>query len=324
MILPWLLGFQSLIRAPVVWSLFFANLAFYGFTSSSYKSGDASIEELIADSEFLSTQSLVFSQFVERHPAEYSPLINRISEKSKRGSLLARRVLSGLALRDLKFISSGLKIEYSGDAIAIDRWKKKFTDLCRLQKNHPLQEYGIGVGSTVMWKFFTYQFVHGGSFHIIINMFFLLIFGGFVEAVFGHLCFLAVYLLGGVVAALSFMFATGLSMAPLIGASGAINALVGFCAVFFLGKRMQFLYFLLPSYKYYGKTDLPFWIFLLLWVFADVGSAITSVPELGGVAYTAHLGGVGFGVLTGLLLLFWSKSTSHRIFRDASGLHELK
>lgn len=323
MILPWLSGFLEFRKAPVTWLLFLFNMGFYVFLAFQSYSDDKQFDRFVSDTDFLKTQAFVFAQFIERRPAEYPTLLSDIAARAQQGHRVAQHQLSGLALRDARFAEEGPAEAYFGDEVAIADWKDKFESFVDLQKRHPSQVWGVSSGSEVFWKTVTYQFVHGGYFHLVTNMFFLLIFGGFLEVAIGGAAVFFLYLLGGVAAALAFSELTGLSLAPLIGASGAINGLIGFFAVFYLRHRMSFFYFLLPRLGYYGKIELPVWIFLILWVLSDFASVMASVPELGGVAYTAHLGGFAFGLGVGALVFLWRKAASHGVFGNASRLHKM-
>ena len=69
---------------------------------------------------------------------------------------------------------------------------------------------------------FTSMFLHGGLFHLGGNMLYLWIFGDNVEDRFGHGRFLIFYLAAGAAANLAQAMATPTSLAPVLGASGAI------------------------------------------------------------------------------------------------------
>jgi membrane associated rhomboid family serine protease len=133
------------------------------------------------------------------------------------------------------------------------------------------------------------MFLHGSVAHVLFNMWFLWIFGNNVEEAFGVIAYLAMYLLGGVAATLVFVFANPTSTVPLVGASGAIAAVLGVYAVLFPGHRIISLvgWWLVP---------LPAALFLGIWFVAQFG--------LGGtmVAWEAHAGGFVFGVVAALFL----------------------
>ena len=77
---------------------------------------------------------------------------------------------------------------------------------------------------------FSSMFLHGGLLHLIGNMLFLKVFGDNVEDAVGHLRFSAFYLIGGIVAALVQLMIDPSSIVPMIGASGAISAVLAACS----------------------------------------------------------------------------------------------
>jgi membrane associated rhomboid family serine protease len=145
----------------------------------------------------------------------------------------------------------------------------------------------------------TSQFLHGGWLHLLGNMLYLLIFGNNVEDRLGRLKFLLFYLVGGVVAAYGFAFSDPNSRETLIGASGAIAAVLGAYLVMFPKVRVWSLvpfFFLIP-------LRLPAWLvlglwFVLQWAYAS-GAAVSSA---GAVAYLAHVVGFAFGILVALAI----------------------
>ncbi|MDJ0962522.1 MAG: rhomboid family intramembrane serine protease [Acidimicrobiia bacterium] len=131
------------------------------------------------------------------------------------------------------------------------------------------------------------MFLHGGLLHILGNMWFLWIFGNNVEEAFGNLGFLALYLIGGLVATAAFVVANPDATVPLVGASGAIAAVLGAYLVLF--PRHQVLTLLFVFF-----VPIPAVVFLLLWFFSQFGIQDVSV------AWEAHVAGFVFGVLVAL------------------------
>jgi membrane associated rhomboid family serine protease len=147
----------------------------------------------------------------------------------------------------------------------------------------------------------TSMFMHASWGHVVGNMLFLWIFGNNVEDTLGRLRFLAFYLVGGLAATAAQSFVTlGYGTAedatvPNLGASGAIAAVLG--AYFLLVPHAKVLT-LVPPFFFF---EIPAWIFLgIYFVFQLVigGYSFVHPEESGGVAYFAHLGGIGFGLLT--------------------------
>jgi len=88
-----------------------------------------------------------------------------------------------------------------------------------------------------VWRLFTAMFLHIGAIHLLFNLYALYILGPMVEGYFGHLRFLAIYLLAGLFGSVaSYAF----SPVPSAGASGAIFGLAGATTVYFLRYRDNF------------------------------------------------------------------------------------
>ena len=145
---------------------------------------------------------------------------------------------------------------------------------------------------------FTSMFMHAGWLHIGGNMLYLWIFGDNVEDRFGHIRYLAFYLLCGIAATFAQLaFSMGSSI-PNLGASGAIAGVLGAYLVLFPQRRVTVM---LGS----GVTQMPALIVIGLWfvlqLFSGIGS-IASSADTGGVAYMAHIGGFIAGVVLAFIL----------------------
>ena len=145
------------------------------------------------------------------------------------------------------------------------------------------------------YRLITSIFLHGGFAHIIGNMFFLYVFADNIEDRMGHATFLLFYLLGGVAATLAHGLFMTTSEVPMIGASGAISAVLG--AYIILFPRMRVLTFIPPFFIFW----LPAWLYLGYWaviqVVQAVGGAVAPEAAVSGVAWWAHVGGFVFGAL---------------------------
>jgi membrane associated rhomboid family serine protease len=143
-----------------------------------------------------------------------------------------------------------------------------------------------------LWPFLSFQFLHGGLFHLFSNMWFLKIFADNVEERMGHLKFLVFYLFAGIVAGLSqYVFLTN-STVPMIGASGSVAGVLGAYFVFFPHHRIETL---IPGPLFWHRINLPAAFVLFYWfatqLFAGFGSLVYMSAEMGGVAFIAHAGG---------------------------------
>jgi membrane associated rhomboid family serine protease len=120
-------------------------------------------------------------------------------------------------------------------------------------------------------------------------MLFLWIFGDNVEDRFGHLGYLALYLAGGVAAALAQVAADPASTVPTIGASGAIAAVMGAYLVLHPHARIHSLVLL---GFYLTTVEVPALVYLGIWFLMQ----LLNSGGGGGVAWWAHIGGFAFGV----------------------------
>ncbi len=156
--------------------------------------------------------------------------------------------------------------------------------------------------SQPVFAVFTSMFLHGGWAHILGNMLFLWIFGGRVEDRFGHVGFLALYLVGGVAAAVGQTLENPASDLPMIGASGAISAVLGAYLVLYPRARIQSLVFL---GFFYQLIAVPAAILLGYWFLVQVidgVAALGSTDLTGGVAVYAHIAGFVTGAVLALPL----------------------
>jgi len=142
---------------------------------------------------------------------------------------------------------------------------------------------------------FGHMWLHGGLGHLIGNMLFLWIFGNAVCSKIGNLMYLPVYIFLGLVAAFTFnIFSDGKA----IGASGAVNGIVGMFLVFF--PLNDITYFWMIYIRWSGTVSFSsFWAILMWFAFDIYGAASGGI----GVAYTAHVGGFLAGVLLAVALL---------------------
>lgn len=137
----------------------------------------------------------------------------------------------------------------------------------------------------MFWQIFTYQFIHGGIGHLLSNMIGLLFFGITVERKIGSKEFLLLYLLSGTLCgALSLVvyLATGVTYIFLMGASGAVFAILLAYAVLF-PRSMIYLWAIVP---------IPAPVLIIGYAVLETMHLVGGVNT--GVAHATHL--IGFGV----------------------------
>jgi len=159
------------------------------------------------------------------------------------------------------------------------------------------------------WTLLTYAWAHAVVFfgepdlfwlHIVANMIPLICLGPALEDFLGHARYLGLYLGGAIVSALVwFYFNPGLEQPGIIGASGAVFAVIaGVGAAVPRERVILYLFFVLPIRMSLG--------FLAL---AVCGAELAQVVFgwMPGVAHSAHLGGAAFGLLYVLTVRWWTR-----------------
>jgi len=136
-----------------------------------------------------------------------------------------------------------------------------------------------------LWQLFTYQFLHGGLFHILFNMLALWMFGCNLERRWGSKFFLKYYFVavvgGGI---LNTLLVPGQS-APSIGASAGIYGILLAYGLIYPNQIVYF-YFLFPiKMKYF------------VWIIGGIAFYSSLTAGQSGIAHLAHLGGMLFGYL---------------------------
>ena len=140
----------------------------------------------------------------------------------------------------------------------------------------------------------TSLFLHGDLLHFVGNMVFLWIFGDNVEDRFGHGTFGLFYLAAGSLAAVAQVVADPLSRAPMLGASGAVAAVMGAYFVLYPQSRVLTAVFLVI---FLDVIEVPAVFFLGVWFLLQLVHASMSQGE--GIAFWAHAGGFVVGLLAG-------------------------
>lgn len=301
MILPFFHGLPT-FRALITWCLFFTNVVFYFSYSQEQQKHEDAMNKIYQDDFFVQAQGNVFAQIIDSNPQESTDLLNSIAYKARLGNVASQLTLGNLAFRSSFFKKYSLNQKFSGDEVQYGYWKETYEKMIRDQKEDPSYIMGLTKTHASIFSQISYQFAHGGIMHLAANLWFLLIFGSFIERLWGSLYFLGFYLVSGIMAAQVFTVLSGASEAPLIGASGSISGLMGLVLVLFWNKKINCFYWVLPKIGYHGFKKFPAWVVLLVWISSDLAGYLGTMEEFGGVAHAAHLGGFGFGVLCGVIL----------------------
>jgi len=158
---------------------------------------------------------------------------------------------------------------------------------------------------------FSSMFIHGGWFHILSNMWILIIFGDNIEDRMGAGRYLVFYLLSGMAAATLQMVLLPSSSMPMVGASGAIAGVLGAYIVLFPGSRIASL---VPILFIFTVVEVRAWVFLGFWFLTQLFSGWLSLQgaDVSGIAWWAHIGGFVFGLL--MVPFFARRQAVYRVY----------
>ena len=144
----------------------------------------------------------------------------------------------------------------------------------------------------VLLSTITAAFLHGGFFHLASNQLYLFVFGHRVEQRLGSLLFVLLYLSGALSAGIMHVLADPYSNVPMVGASGAVSAVLGAYLVYFPLARVQFTFVLI-------RVWIPAMVFIVAWLATQVLGVFSADVA---TAWWAHLGGFAFGCFAALML----------------------
>jgi membrane associated rhomboid family serine protease len=173
----------------------------------------------------------------------------------------------------------------------------------------------------------TCLFMHVSLAHLFWNMVFLWLFGPHVEEALGRVTFIALYFGGGVASGLLHMaivlLVTPMGQIvtePLVGASGAISAILAPYAVRFHRSKIHLIWFpALLVKSSWAHLELPAVAGLGIWLLSTVYNAAHSAlfPSSGGTAYWAHIGGFVFGLIAAELTNLAQEGHQEYLLEDA-------
>jgi membrane associated rhomboid family serine protease/Zn-finger nucleic acid-binding protein len=153
----------------------------------------------------------------------------------------------------------------------------------------PGQFFGRGMG-----KSFTSFFIHGGLWHLVANVYFLLIFGDNVEDCLGRWRYAGLLLAATLAGDVLHVVAEPRADIPTIGASAGISGIIVFYGLQFPHARLGILvrYFYIFRWLF-----LPAWLALLAWFGLQLFAAGLQLAGEGRVSALAHLGGAATGLV---------------------------
>jgi len=157
-----------------------------------------------------------------------------------------------------------------------------------------------GLRHGFVWQLLSYQFMHGGWLHLLLNCWAIYVFGREIEDTLGWRSFLALYfasgVIGGLLQALLGVLLNGVFAAQVVGASaGAFGLVAAFAALYPERPLMLLLFFIIPV-NMRAK-------FLLLFCTLLAGFGLLFPGD--NIAHAAHLGGIITGVVFARYAIHW-------------------
>ena len=163
----------------------------------------------------------------------------------------------------------------------------------------------------MIWQPFTYLFLHGGVWHVLINMFVLWMFGGELERLWGKHEFIKFYFITGIGSGLVTMLFDLESMTPIVGASGAVyGVLLAYGLTY--PNRTVYLYGIIPVKS--------------IWFVLGIGliAFMSSFNNISQISHMTHLSGMLIGYfmlkkpfrLSGLWFQIRKKTLEYKIQKE--------
>lgn len=292
MIFPWLKDIR-LSLWPMSWVLLLLNIIFF-ITIRVHDSKYNFDETLKIKDQVLVTAGKLAQQVYQSYELPFwSQLL--IFDTDQESMLLG-----AFALRQDTFLHRLNSTPTHHDEIAKQELTIFLSQLEAYKKDSHSLNFALQPEAITPWSWITYQFSHSDLIHLISNMTFLFLFGFLIEAQVGAGVLSIIYILGGIFGGLYFLIGQGSS--PVIGASASVSALVAFFILYNWSQKIPMFYFFAPLKGYMGLIYLPAYVLVPLLVIDDFIQVLTSMDGLsGGVAHSAHVGGLLFG---GLFALF--------------------
>jgi len=157
-----------------------------------------------------------------------------------------------------------------------------------------------GLRHGFVWQLLTYQFMHGGWLHLLLNCWAIYMFGREVEETLGRKSFWALYFASGVVGglfqALAGVLLGGAFAAPVVGASAGAFGLVAAFAVLYPERPLTLLLLFIIPVNLRAK-------FLLL--FSALLAVFGILFPMDNIAHAAHLGGMLTGIVFVRYAIHW-------------------
>jgi len=175
--------------------------------------------------------------------------------------------------------------------------------------------FGLVAQNPHFLNMFTSSFLHNDWIHLLLNMFFLWMFGRTLERALGPLAYIMLYVGSGLFAAVThlaivYAFMPDAAMQPSLGASGAIAGILGMYSIRFVRQRLHIF-----------GSEMPAGLLLIMWLILQIFLGVLSLyvpdPRLRIVDYWAHMGGFIFGMVVAQLTHMATVGRKEYLITDA-------
>jgi membrane associated rhomboid family serine protease len=219
----------------------------------------------------------VATEFIERVKKDSGPYWDRIASSS--------RTLQDSWDAQLRLQDDPAILQSQMDSLC-----QQFEDS---QQSSILDNFGFVPAHPRPASYITANFLHAGWLHLIGNLWFLWLSGFILEDNWGRLIYSVFYLVAGAASLLFYAWCSPGSYIPLVGASGAVAALMGAFLVRFPKMKIEMAlvtFFYRFKFKAAAYWLLPLWLGVEFFYGAALGQGSS-------VAHWAHVGGFLFGML---------------------------
>src|SRR6266403_2498839 len=134
-----------------------------------------------------------------------------------------------------------------------------------------------------IWQLFTYQFLHGGLFHLLFNMLAVWMFGCDLERRWGTNFFLRYYFITVIGSGILNTLFVPNQLAPSIGASAGVYGILLAYGLIYPNRIVYFYFFFPIKMKHF------------VWIIGAIALYSSITAGQSGIAHLAHLGGMVFG-----------------------------
>jgi len=163
---------------------------------------------------------------------------------------------------------------------------------------------GTGSILSIHWSILVSGFMHSGYIHLFGNMIFLSVFGPAVEKSIGKIRFILLFLSAVFVSFYAHCIFYPTSSVQVVGASGAIAAVMG--SYLILNPKGKILT-IIPLLFFIEIIEIPSVVFILVWFTLQGASGYLSINSNTSVAWFSHIGGFLMGVIVGIRLRWFRK-----------------